>query len=52
VVQKKGGFFMIQVKDLTKAYGERLAIDHLNFQVEKGEVVGFLGRMERVNLQQ
>lgn len=34
---------MIKVTDLTKAYGERLAIDHLNFQVEKGEVVGFLG---------
>ncbi|NQZ02803.1 MAG: ABC transporter ATP-binding protein [Bdellovibrionales bacterium] len=34
---------MIKVTDLTKAYGDRYAIDHLNFQVEKGEVVGFLG---------
>lgn len=34
---------MIKVSDLTKAYGDRLAIDHLNFEVGKGEVVGFLG---------
>lgn len=34
---------MIQVKDLSKSYGDRLAIDHLNFTVQKGEVVGFLG---------
>lgn len=34
---------MIQVKDLTKDYGPRRAIDHLNFSVEKGDVVGFLG---------
>lgn len=34
---------MIEVKDLTKKYGTNLAIDHLNFQVGKGEVVGFLG---------
>jgi ABC-2 type transport system ATP-binding protein len=34
---------MIQVKDLTKDYGPRRAIDHLNFSVNKGDVVGFLG---------
>ena len=34
---------MIQVKDLSKSYGDRLAIDHLHFSVQKGEVVGFLG---------
>ncbi|MEO0335661.1 MAG: ABC transporter ATP-binding protein [Pseudomonadota bacterium] len=34
---------MIQVTNLTKAYGDRMAIDHLNFEVKKGEVVGFLG---------
>lgn len=34
---------MIQVKDLSKSYGDRMAIDHLNFTVQKGEVVGFLG---------
>ncbi len=34
---------MIEVKNLTKMYGPHLAIDTLNFQVKKGEVVGFLG---------
>lgn len=34
---------MIEVRDLTKDYGDHRAIDHLNFSVSKGEVVGFLG---------
>lgn len=34
---------MIQVKDLTKDYGPRRAINKLNFSVAKGDVVGFLG---------
>lgn len=34
---------MIEVKDLTKFYGENRAIERLNFHVRKGEVVGFLG---------
>lgn len=34
---------MIEVHALTKRYGESLAIDHLNFNIQKGEVVGFLG---------
>ncbi|MGZ3826152.1 MAG: ABC transporter ATP-binding protein, partial [Bdellovibrio sp.] len=34
---------MIQVKDLTKDYGSRRAINKLNFSISKGEVVGFLG---------
>ena len=34
---------MIEVKNLTKRYGDRVAIDSLNFKVNKGEVVGFLG---------
>ena len=34
---------MIRVKDLTKYYGERLAVDDISFNVEKGEIVGFLG---------
>jgi ABC-2 type transport system ATP-binding protein len=34
---------MIEVRDLTKAYGPHKAIDRLNFSVAKGEVVGFLG---------
>ena len=34
---------MIQVEGLTKDYGARLAIDHLTFHAEKGEIIGFLG---------
>jgi len=34
---------MIQVKNLTKLYGPRSAISDLNFEVAKGEIVGFLG---------
>ena len=34
---------MIRVENLTKYYGERLAVDDISFHVEKGEIVGFLG---------
>lgn len=34
---------MIEVRGLSKSYGDRLAIDKLSFSVSKGEVVGFLG---------
>jgi ABC-2 type transport system ATP-binding protein len=34
---------VIRVEQLTKRYGGALAIDGLDFAVEKGEVVGFLG---------
>src|SRR3989475_11519897 len=34
---------MIEVAGLTKAYGDRLAVDGISFSVDKGEIVGFLG---------
>lgn len=34
---------MIEVKNLVKRYGGHLAVDHLNFTVEKGQIYGFLG---------
>ncbi|HEX9976727.1 MAG TPA: ATP-binding cassette domain-containing protein [Dehalococcoidales bacterium] len=34
---------MIQVTNLTKYYGKRLAVDDISFNVGKGEIVGFLG---------
>ncbi len=34
---------MIEVTQLTKMYGSTPAIDSLNFNIKKGEVVGFLG---------
>jgi len=34
---------MIDVKNLTKQFGHKAAVDDLSFSVEKGEVLGFLG---------
>ena len=34
---------MIEVKNLTKTYGEKLAVNDISFTVEKGEILGFLG---------
>ena len=34
---------MISVRELTKAYGSHLAVDHISFDVPAGQVVGFLG---------
>jgi len=34
---------MIEVKNLTKRYRDRVAIDGLNFSVNEGEILGFLG---------
>ncbi len=33
----------IEVKDLTKLYGEQKAIDQISFSLQQGEIVGFLG---------
>jgi ABC-2 type transport system ATP-binding protein len=34
---------MIEVRDLTKRFGNKTAVDHLSFAVEPGRVTGFLG---------
>ena len=34
---------MIDVKDISKLYGEQRAVDHATFHVERGEIVGLLG---------
>lgn len=34
---------MIEVKDLVKQYGDYVAVDHLSFTVEQGQIYGFLG---------
>jgi len=33
----------VRAKNLTKFYGKLCAVDHISFEVEKGEVFGFLG---------
>jgi ABC-2 type transport system ATP-binding protein len=35
---------MIEVNGLVKKYGERVAVDHISFNVKKGEILGFLGQ--------
>lgn len=34
---------VIQVENLTRRFGEFVAVDHVNFDVHRGEVVGYLG---------
>ena len=34
---------MINVNQLTKRYARTIAVDHISFSVEKGQIVGFLG---------
>jgi ABC-2 type transport system ATP-binding protein len=34
---------VIRIRNLTKTYGKRVAVDDISFGVEKGEIVGFLG---------
>lgn len=34
---------MVELKNVTKVYGTRKAVDNISFSVDKGEIVGFLG---------
>ncbi|MEE2808252.1 MAG: ATP-binding cassette domain-containing protein [Verrucomicrobiota bacterium] len=34
---------MISVENLSKSFGQKLAVDDISFEVKKGEVLGFLG---------
>ncbi len=37
------GELVIETQDLTKVYGEQVAVDNLNLKIYQGEVFGFLG---------
>ena len=37
------GQTVIETQELTKVYGEQVAVNHLNLKIGKGEVFGFLG---------
>lgn len=34
---------ILKIENLTKSYGKKRALDHLNLSVEKGEFFGFIG---------
>ncbi len=34
---------VLRTKQLTKQYGQRLAVDHLDLEVHRGDILGFLG---------
>ncbi|MFQ9923230.1 MAG: ABC transporter ATP-binding protein [Beduini sp.] len=34
---------MLQIKNLTKKYGNKVAVNHLNLTVESGDIYGFIG---------
>jgi ABC-2 type transport system ATP-binding protein len=34
---------LIQARDLSKKYGSNVALDHVNFSVEAGRIVGLIG---------
>ena len=35
---------MIEIKNVTKRYGEKVAVDDISFNINDGEILGFLGR--------
>lgn len=34
---------VVEIKDLVKRYGNKAAVNHISFQVKRGEILGFLG---------
>ena len=42
-INKPNSGIVISAKDLTKCFGSFTAVDHITFEVKKGEIFGFLG---------
>ena len=42
-INKPNSDIVISAKDLTKCFGSFTAVDHITFEVKKGEIFGFLG---------
>lgn len=40
---EEGGPYAVVVRDLVRTFGDFVAVDHLDFEVKKGEIFGFLG---------
>ena len=35
---------ILEAKSLTKEYKQTLALDHINLQIKKGKIYGFIGK--------
>ena len=35
--------FMVEIKNLTKYYGHKIAVNNISFTIEDHEILGFLG---------
>ena len=35
---------MIEIQNVSKRYGNKLAVNDVSFTIKKGEILGFLGR--------
>ncbi len=35
---------MIKISNITKRYGDKVAVDDVSFDINDGEILGFLGR--------
>jgi ABC-2 type transport system ATP-binding protein len=42
-VQAHGGEVVVEVRDLVRRFGSFAAVDHVNFEVHRGEIFGLLG---------
>ena len=40
---------MIEIRNLVKRYKDTIALDHLNLDIEEGEIFGLLGPTDRKN---
>lgn len=42
-INESGGRLMLKISNLTKTYGDKKAVDHLNLHIHPGEIYGFIG---------
>ncbi|HEV2654361.1 MAG TPA: ABC transporter ATP-binding protein, partial [Ktedonobacteraceae bacterium] len=43
VKRPRTGEVVLQARNLSKKYGQRLAVDDLNLSIQRGDIFGFLG---------
>lgn len=41
---RKMNSVILEARSLTKEYKQTLALDHINLQIKKGKIYGFIGR--------